>query len=319
MCEQRALKEVFMLQKSFSAFPQVRVIVVGDVMLDDYWFGKTERISPEAPVPVVAIDHKNEAPGGAANVAMNLKALGCQVRLFGCLGHDEAGHRLQTILSDHNIICSWYKPSQAVTVRKLRIVDRHQQLIRLDEECLDQPIVWDEASFSAYQALLDQTDVVILSDYNKGALSQAQRFIAAAKQAGVPVLVDPKRGDFETYVGATLIKPNLVEFEQVMGRCVSQQHLVAQGQTLLKTCDIEALLVTQGKEGVTLISHEDHVVHWPAQVRDVYDVTGAGDTVIAVLAAMFVVTRDWELAAQVANLAAGLVVRKFGAACVSVD
>ena len=298
-------------------FEQARVLVVGDVMLDRYWHGATSRISPEAPVPVVHVGQSEERAGGAANVALNIAALGVQTRLLGVTGGDEAAASLEALLSGAGINCEFQKIVDTPTVTKLRVISRHQQLIRLDFE--DGFDAIDTAALQAqYQRDLDHCDVVVLSDYGKGTLVAIEQLIAAARAAGKPVLIDPKVQDFSRYKGATLITPNMAEFELVAGHCADEQALIDKSNALLAQHDLEALLVTRGEHGMTLLRRDEPEFHLPTQAREVFDVTGAGDTVISVLAAALAAGEELRSATALANLAAGIVVGKLGTASVSV-
>jgi D-beta-D-heptose 7-phosphate kinase/D-beta-D-heptose 1-phosphate adenosyltransferase len=298
-------------------FNAARVLVVGDVMLDRYWHGNTARISPEAPVPVVNIQQMDERPGGAANVALNLSALGSQASLLGLIGHDTAGQTLQTQLQAAGVNCSFQQLPDLPTITKLRVVDRHQQLIRLDFE---EPSHHQEVPnlIEDFKARLLNTDVVILSDYGKGTLSAIQQLINLAQAAGVPVLVDPKSKDFSIYRGANLVTPNLKEFRAVVGDWQSEEELISKGFNLLNTHQFQALLITRSEQGMTLLQKDQPALNLPTRAREVYDVSGAGDTAIAVLAAALAVGQSLSMAAMLANVAAGIVVRKFGTATVSV-
>jgi D-beta-D-heptose 7-phosphate kinase/D-beta-D-heptose 1-phosphate adenosyltransferase len=299
------------------AFEQARVLVAGDVMLDRYWHGATSRISPEAPVPVVHVGQAEERAGGAANVALNIAALGAQARLLGMTGDDEEAAALEAMLAAAGIDCGFQKIAGIPTVTKLRVISRHQQLIRLDFEGGFAAI--DAAGLlEGYRQGLAQCDVVVLSDYGKGTLAQVEEMIALARAAGKPVLVDPKAQDFSRYDGATVITPNMAEFEQVAGPCRDEQELVEKGAVLLQQHDLDALLVTRGERGMTLLRRGAPEFHLPAQAREVFDVTGAGDTVISVLAAALAAGEDLPAATALANLAAGIVVGKLGTASVSV-
>lgn len=294
-----------------------RVMIVGDVMLDRYWSGTTSRISPEAPVPVVHIQQVEERPGGAGNVALNITALDAKADLLSICGADINGDILQDKLTAAQVRCHLQRHPNLPTVTKLRILSQHQQLIRLDFEEPNQ-IVDQEQLLNIFTKQLASTDVVILSDYAKGCLRFAPQLIAKAKQAGIPVLVDPKGHDFSIYQGATLITPNLKEFEIVVGPCRDENDLVSKGIHLIRAHNLEALLITRGEHGMTLIQEGKPELHLPAHAREVYDVTGAGDTVIAVLAAAYAVKRDLAQAANMANIAAGIVVGKLGAATVTI-
>ncbi len=297
-------------------FEQARVLVVGDLMLDRYWYGSTNRISPEAPVPVVHVGESEERPGGAGNVALNIAAFGGKADLLGLTGDDEACEALGNRLEGAGVNCHFEKVSGLATVTKLRVMSRHQQLIRLDFEDgfheLDSSVLQKR-----YQPLLSSCDAVVLSDYGKGTLNDIQPLIAAARQAGKPVLIDPKGSDYSIYRGATLITPNLSEFEAVVGHCKNDEELVAKGKALRAELDLGALLVTRSEKGMTLI-REDDVLHLPTKAQEVYDVTGAGDTVISALAAALAAGQDLAEATALANLAAGVVVGKLGTATASV-
>ena len=299
------------------SFEQARVLVVGDVMLDRYWHGATSRISPEAPVPVVHVGESEERAGGAANVALNIAALGAQTRLLGVTGDDEAATSLETLLSAAGISCGFQKIANTPTVTKLRVISRHQQLIRLDfEDGFD--AIDGNALLQGYRADLQHCDVVVLSDYGKGTLADIEALISLARAAGKPVLVDPKALDFSRYHGATLITPNMAEFELVAGHCASEQQLIEKGGQLLVQHELEALLITRGEHGMSLLRRGAPELHLPTQAREVFDVTGAGDTVISVLAAALAAGEDLPAATALANLAAGIVVGKLGTASVSV-
>lgn len=298
-------------------FTKASIVVLGDVMLDRYWFGDTARISPEAPVPIVQIKQTDERPGGAGNVALNIAALGAQVTLLGVAGNDEAAHRLKEQLVAmqvaHDIQCLANIP----TITKLRIMSRHQQLIRLDfEEKF--PLFDTSLLLNAYKKQLKNCNLVILSDYNKGTLACAPEFIKLANRANIPILVDPKGTEFSIYTGADIITPNLKEFEAVVGSCQNEAELVSKGKIFLKQYNIRALLITRGEQGITLIQNNAEELHLPAHAREVFDVTGAGDTVIALLGAALAANIPLPQATQLANLAASLVVAKLGAATVSV-
>lgn len=304
------------MQLQIPDFNKTRVLVVGDVMLDRYWSGSTSRISPEAPVPVVHVQGMEERPGGAGNVALNIVALGGQVSLLGVCGTDVAGDMLVERLSSAGVQCYLQREPQLATIAKLRVLSLHQQLIRLDFE--DALKKFNSAHLiTVFKKQLANTDVVILSDYGKGTLACAQELIAMAQAAKVPVFVDPKGQDFTIYRGASLLTPNRKEFETIVGYCHSEDELVKKGQELMRKFDIAALLVTRGEQGMTLLRPSQPETHLPAHAREVFDVTGAGDTVIAVLAAAYADGHDLPQAANIANIAAGIVVGKLGAATVS--
>ncbi|MBU2710867.1 bifunctional D-glycero-beta-D-manno-heptose-7-phosphate kinase/D-glycero-beta-D-manno-heptose 1-phosphate adenylyltransferase HldE [Zooshikella harenae] len=297
-------------------FDRSSVLVVGDVMLDRYWHGATSRISPEAPVPVVKVGEKEDRPGGAGNVALNIVALGAPAYLVGVTGEDEASHVLQTCLEAAGVWCNFQQVKDEPTITKLRIISRHQQLIRLDFEESFKSL--DEVGFTErFTSLLQNVDVVVLSDYGKGALTNPQQLIQAAKATGKPVLVDPKGTDFAKYQGATLITPNLTEFEAVVGDCPDEATLTKKGMALLAELELDALLVTRSEHGMTLFRPSGIPLHLPAQAKEVFDVTGAGDTVIAVIASALGAGLPLSESVALANLAAGIVVGKLGTATVS--
>jgi D-glycero-beta-D-manno-heptose-7-phosphate kinase len=298
-------------------FGSARVLVVGDVMLDRYWFGEVERISPEAPVPVIKIDRTEERPGGAANVARNAAALGARVALLSVVGRDEAGDALERLLSTENVRAVLHRDDTIATTIKLRAIARHQQLLRIDFE--NQPnheLLLD--ALEDYSDMLGAADVVVLSDYGKGGLTHIGRMIELARAAGKAVLVDPKGEDYERYRGASLVTPNRNEFREVVGRWKSEDELTAKAQALRERLGLEALLVTRSEEGMTLY-RENERLHVAARAREVFDVSGAGDTVIAALAVMVAAGAGLQDAVQVANLAAGIVVGKLGTAVVHRD
>jgi D-beta-D-heptose 7-phosphate kinase/D-beta-D-heptose 1-phosphate adenosyltransferase len=297
-------------------FSAASVLVIGDVMLDRYWYGETSRVSPEAPVPVVHVRDVEERAGGAGNVALNVAAMGARAVLAGVTGEDEAADTVQRLLEAAGVTCRFQRDPGFPTVTKLRVVSRHQQLIRLDFEqgfhALDPAPLLE-----AMDEWLDGVGAVVLSDYGKGALSPSAPFIARARAAGVPVLVDPKQSDFSQYRGASLVTPNRAEFEAVVGPCPDEDTLAERGAALMERCGIGALLVTRGEEGMTLMRPGREPVHLPTQALEVYDVTGAGDTVIGVMAAALALGRDLRAAMRLANLAAGVVVGKLGTATVT--
>ena len=297
-------------------FQQARVLVVGDVMLDRYWHGKATRISPEAPVPVVRVGNQEDRPGGAGNVALNIAALGAAASLVGIVGADEAGTELRSRLEGAGVYCDFATCQEAPTITKLRVISQHQQLLRVDfEQDFTSNAV---ASFQCQAlALLEQTQVLVLSDYSKGALQQTQSLIQAAKKLGVPVVVDPKGNDFSKYRGATVITPNLSEFESIVGHCASEEELASKGLQLLKDLDLQALLITRGENGMTLLRPDLPELHMPTRAQEVFDVTGAGDTVVAVLAAALAAGSTLDISTALANFAAGLAVGKLGTAAIS--
>lgn len=297
-------------------FKNAHILVIGDLMLDRYWHGNTSRISPEAPVPVVRVGDEEQRPGGAGNVALNLASLGCQVSLVGLTGNDQASEDLETFLNSESIDCHFQRIEGKSTITKLRIISRHQQLIRLDFEDGFQGYDADELK-ARFQSRLGKADVVILSDYGKGTLDNAPELIELARQAGKPVLVDPKGSDFARYAGCTLITPNLNEFEDVVGKCSNDEVLVNKGESLMSRLGLEALLITRSERGMTLLQKNRDALHLPTLAREVFDVTGAGDTVISVLAAALGAGQGFAEATALSNLSAGVVVGKLGTASVS--
>jgi D-glycero-beta-D-manno-heptose-7-phosphate kinase len=294
-----------------------RVLVVGDVMLDRYWFGDVGRISPEAPVPVVKIDREEERPGGAANVARNAAALDAEVMLLSVVGRDEAGATLRRLLRKERVSARLQTDPGLRTTIKLRIIGRHQQLVRVDFETPP----GHEALASKlrdFRGVLRTTGAVVLSDYGKGGLEHITSMIRMARAAGKPILIDPKGDDYSRYRGATLITPNRTEFREVAGAWKNEGELTRKANALMRSLRIGALLITRSEEGMTLYRPGVRV-HVPAQAREVYDVSGAGDTVIATLGVMLARGMALEQAVRLANRAAGLVVGKFGTAVVRTD
>ncbi len=296
-------------------FRQVRLLIVGDVMVDRYWSGSVTRISPEAPVPIVRIEQCEDRPGGAANVAVNAAALGAQVHLLGVTGLDEAATRLQTQVTAYGITSDLLAQANAQTIVKLRVMSRHQQLVRLDFE--NGLVFPEEKLLSLFAERLPFYDAVILSDYHKGTLRSVANYIALARKAGKPTFVDPKQPDSTVYRGATVLTPNVAELERWVGRCPDQATVIACGEQLRQRLELHALLVTQGERGMTLLQQDAPPLHLPAQAREVYDVTGAGDTVLAVLAVAVTAGDPFQTAAQWANGAASIVVGKLGTASVT--
>ena len=294
------------------------IIVIGDVMLDRYWRGDTKRISPEAPVPVVHIQETEARPGGAANVALNIASLGARVSLFGLVGEDRPGNELIAALQQHKINLQLLALSGLNTITKLRIFSRHQQLIRLDQEndfSVAASCEWLEKILPA----LDQADLIILSDYNKGTLASiCADIIQHCQQLSIPVVIDPKGNDWHQYRNATLLTPNLSEFQQMVGDCDSEKTIAARGHELIADLGLDALLITRSEKGMTLID-ADRVIQIPACARKIFDVSGAGDTVIAVFSAAYASGENFYAAARLANQAAGIVVGKPGVASVTRD
>jgi len=296
-------------------FSKTHVVVAGDVMLDRYLFGSTGRISPEAPVPVVHVQETDDRPGGAANVAVNLASLGVSTRLVGVVGKDDAADSLRTILSSRDIHCDFHAVENRPTITKTRVQSRGQQLIRLDQE--NTAAMPGDEVVKVLQQSIKGAGAVVLSDYGKGALADIATMISVCREAGVPVLVDPKGDDFEKYSGASVITPNQSEFEAVVGQCDSDEELVSRARKLLDDLNLDAVLVTRSEKGMLLLEADMEPVFLSTQAREVYDVTGAGDTVIAALAGAVAGGQDLPSAAALANLAAGLVVRKIGVATVT--
>jgi rfaE bifunctional protein kinase chain/domain len=293
------------------------VLVVGDVMLDRYWFGEVSRISPEAPVPVVRVERTEERPGGAANVARNAAALGAGVGLLSVVGADEAGGTLERLVSAEGVRASLHRDAALATTVKLRVIGRQQQLLRVDFETAPSHEVLAD-KLSEFEASLANYDVVVLSDYGKGGLTHIERMIAAARKQERTVLVDPKGDDYARYRGANVLTPNRNELREVVGRWKDAADMTARAQALRAELALDALLVTRAEEGMTLYRAGD-VQHEPTKAREVYDVSGAGDTVIATLAVMLAAGAPLPAAVHVANHAAGIVVGKLGTAVVHPD
>ena len=293
----------------------VRLLVVGDVMLDRYWFGDVSRISPEAPVPVVRIEKREERLGGAANVARNAAALGAHTGLLGVAGADEAGDQMEQLLQDGGIH-SYLKRDEAIsTIIKLRVIGRQQQMVRIDfEDAPTENVLRDK--LTQFKALLPDYDVIVLSDYNKGSLVNVAEMIALARAAGKIVLVDPKGDDFTPYRGASILTPNRSELQRVVGGWKTEEQLLEKAQKLREELSLDALLLTRSEEGMSLFT-KDEVLHVHADAREVFDVSGAGDTVIATLATMLGTGAPLAEALVTANRAGGIVVGKLGTATVT--
>lgn len=298
-------------------FENTRLLVVGDVMLDRYWFGDVKRISPEAPVPIVRIQKKDERLGGAANVARNAAALGAKVGLMGVVGEDDPAQIISSLLADLNVNNHLSVDKNIDTIVKLRVIGQQQQLLRIDFEeaptdnCLATKLVQFNEHIADY-------DVVIFSDYNKGALINVEQMIAAARQLGKRVLVDPKGDDFARYKGASVLTPNRQELIQVVGSWKSEEELTQKAQNLRESLDLEALLLTRSEEGMSLYQ-KNEVTHIPTIARDVFDVSGAGDTVITTLGVMLGAGASLIDAVKMANRAGGIVVGKFGTSTITRD
>lgn len=303
---------------SLPTFDRARVLVVGDVMLDRYWFGDVTRISPEAPVPVLKVNRVDERPGGAANVARNIAALGAHCTLLSVVGDDEAGLCLEKLLKQHgNVNALLHRDATISTTIKLRAVALQQQLLRIDFETWPSHEVL-MAKLEDFRNKLADVDVVVLSDYGKGGLTHIAEMIKLARAAGKPVLVDPKGSDYARYRGATVLTPNRSEFRDAAGSWKSEEELASKAQQLRTELGLDALLVTRSEEGMSLY-RADEVLHVPTQSREVFDVSGAGDTVIATLAVMLACGQPWSDAVRIANRAAGIVVGKLGTAMVTRD
>jgi len=293
------------------------ILVAGDVMLDRYWFGDVDRISPEAPVPIVKIARTEERPGGAANVARNAAALGAHATLLSATGADEAGATLERLLAADGVQTSFHRDPALPTTVKLRVIGRRQQLLRIDFETAPSHEVL-ATKLADYDRLLAVSDLVILSDYGKGGLAHIATMIERARAARKPVLVDPKGDDWARYRGATVVTPNRGELRQVVGRWADPGEMAAKAQALRTGLDLTALLVTRSEEGMSLYTAEG-VEDIPAVAREVFDVSGAGDTVIAALGALLGAGADLATAVHIANEAAGVVVGKLGTAVVTPD
>ncbi|WP_322994526.1 D-glycero-beta-D-manno-heptose-7-phosphate kinase [Castellaniella sp.] len=304
-----------------SPFPSLairaaRILVVGDIMLDRYWFGEVERISPEAPVPVVRVARREDRLGGAANVARNIAALGAQVGLLGIIGADEAGAQVRALLRDAGVHDGLVEdPSGMDTTLKMRVLGRQQQLLRVDFEQSPGPVALT-ALQDKLQACLADYDLLVLSDYAKGALSQVEHLIQAARQVGLPILVDPKGHRYKRYVGATLVTPNRSEMQDAVGRWESEDDLTQRAQALRQELSLEALLITRSEQGMTLYTQAGRQ-HVDALAHEVFDVSGAGDTVLATLAAVRAAGLGWFDSMAWANRAGGIVVGKLGTSIVT--
>ncbi|MFI4941156.1 MAG: D-glycero-beta-D-manno-heptose-7-phosphate kinase [Burkholderiales bacterium] len=292
-----------------------RILIVGDVMLDRYWFGDVNRISPEAPVPVVRVEKREERLGGAANVARNAAALGAPVGLLGVVGHDEAGNAVEQMLASMHIESHLNRDPAISTIIKLRVIGRQQQLLRIDfEDAPTEAVLRDK--LTQFNALLPQHDVIVFSDYAKGSLVNVAQMIAAARRLNKLILVDPKGDDFSAYAGASLLTPNKAELKRIVGAWKNEEDLTVRAQGLRAALGLQGLLLTRSEEGMTLYT-EQRISHFPAMAREVFDVSGAGDTVIATMAVMLGSGMPMEEAAALANRAGGIVVGKLGTATVT--
>lgn len=304
-----------MMEFPTRAIQGVRVLVVGDVMLDRYWFGEVDRISPEAPVPVVRVARREDRLGGAANVARNIVSLGARATLIGAIGADEAGERIRALAADDGIQAALLTDAALPTTLKMRVLGRQQQLLRVDFEAVPESACMD-AITAEFQRQLADHDIVVLSDYAKGVLDRVVDLIAMARASGVPVLVDPKGDDYTRYAGVSLVTPNRSEMQQAVGNWKSEAQLDERAQALRRELALEALLVTRSEQGMTLFTEagRDHV---DAQAHEVFDVSGAGDTVLATLAVSRAAGLSWSDAMRWANRAGGVVVGKLGTSTVT--
>lgn len=300
-----------------SILSKARVLVTGDAMLDRYWFGDAERISPEAPVPVVRITRTEERLGGAANVARNIASIGARSTLLSVVGDDEPGHRIEALLKSASIEPKLEFDASLATTVKLRVVARQQQMVRCDFEAIpaEESLL---RHLDSFRSLLEETNALVLSDYGKGGLSHIAQMIAAARTKGIPILIDPKGDDYSRYEGATVITPNRAELRQVVGPWKNETELTMKAQALRAKLSLDYLLLTRSEEGMTLYKR-DGQINVPAQAREVFDVSGAGDTVIAILSAMLATGMPIEDAVRIANQAGGIVVGKLGTAAVSYE
>lgn len=306
-----------MMNISKEKMAAARVLVVGDVMLDRYWYGAVDRISPEAPVPIVRITREEERNGGAANVAYNVVTLGAQASLLTVVGEDEASHKLEALLVGTGIRTHFGRDAELKTTVKLRVIGRQQQLLRLDFENTPKTEVLASQS-AAFAKLLPEHDAVLFSDYGKGGLAHVSDMIARARAAGKPILIDPKGADYSRYQNASLITPNRAELQQVIGPWLDESELQTKVHHLRQQLGLDAVLLTRSEEGMTLFDAQGQL-HVSAQAREVFDVTGAGDTVIATMAALVAAGMSLREALPLANRAGGLVVGKFGTATVSYE
>lgn len=307
------------MNSSYLNFNDKHILVVGDVMLDRYWHGGTSRISPEAPVQVVKVSNIEDRPGGAANVALGLAKLGVSVTLVGVVGNDDNATALERSLEGSGVTCRFVRSESLPTITKLRVMSRHQQLIRLDFEEQEYSLTQNEAVAEMVKESLPYSNAVVFSDYRKGCLADVQSLIKLSNDANVPSFVDPKGDDFSIYQGATLVKPNFVEFEAIVGQCASDAEIQTKGEQLREKFGWDALLVTRGEDGLVLFENHKTPFALATSAKEVYDVTGAGDTVIAVLTAVFITSKRFTDAVEYANQAAGFVVGKLGTASITAD
>lgn len=296
---------------------QIRVLVVGDVMLDRYWFGEVDRISPEAPVPVVRVAKREDRLGGGANVARNIVALGGQVTLLGIVGDDEAGQQIARLADEGGIRAQLLPDPQMHTTLKMRVLGRQQQLIRIDFDYLPGEQTLQNLE-QHYRRLLDEHDIVVLSDYAKGVLTHCAPLIEMARKRDMPVLVDPKGDEYDRYTGASLISPNRIEMQQAVGKWKTEDELTRSAQALRQRLELEALLITRSEQGMTLYTEAGRF-HVDAAAHEVFDVSGAGDTVLATMAVTRAAGLDWQQSVEWANKAGGIVVGKLGTSIVSAE
>ena len=308
---------VALMTVSRQAMARGRVLVVGDVMLDRYWYGAVDRVSPEAPVPVVRITREEERSGGAANVAYNVVSLGAQSSLLTVVGDDEASHKLEALVFGTGIRTHFGRDPDLKTTVKLRVIGRQQQLLRLDFENTPKTEVLASQS-AAFTTLLPEHDVVLFSDYGKGGLAHIGDMIAHARAAAKPILIDPKGTDYSRYKHASIITPNRTELQHVIGPWQNETELQTKCENLRRDLSLDAVLLTRAEEGMTLFDAAGHL-HVRAQAREVFDVTGAGDTVIATMGALLAAQLSMRQALPLANRAGGLVVGKFGTATISYE
>jgi len=304
------------MKHEFPNFYGTHVLVIGDLMLDSFYFGKAERISPEAPVPVVNVERMEDVPGGAANVAMNIASLGASCHVAGITGNDVAAETLQQRLGSVGVECAFHQLSGRSTIVKQRVISNHQQLLRMDFEQLFTQQEWLPMK-TLVEPIFANTKIMVLSDYNKGTLADPQYWIKTAKSNNITVLVDPKGNDFSKYKGADLITPNMTEFEAVVGKVESEADLIEKAQDLIEQLQVNAILITRSEHGMSLIRKDKPEFHLPAIAKEVADVTGAGDTVISTIAAVLAAGENIDKAVTLANVAASIVVSKLGTATVS--
>ena len=299
-------------------FSNIKTLVVGDVMLDRYWFGSVDRISPEAPVPVLAVKNEESRAGGAANVAHNLLALGAQSNLLSVVGNDDAGREIERIIASYGANVTLKIDESIKTIVKLRMVAQNQQLLRADFEEKPSDEVLSQC-LDDYREAVDRADVVVLSDYGKGGLTHVSEMIKIARNRSKPVIIDPKGTDYSRYKGASLITPNMKEFKAVVGDCRSEEEFSRKAKALKAELELDSLLVTRSEKGMSLFSSDDKQLDSPAAALEVYDVSGAGDTVISLMALATVAGFTNEYKLTLANTVAGIVVGKLGTAVATID